>query len=115
MVCRDENCGVLDLHEAGTCRSFEAEPPAGELTGVKNVRWTLHDVRHHPFLHAKQAAARLGVALAEYLERRAAGQKWCVAHKAWHHCDAFGRDHTRSDGKNPRCRKADCAIKGGRF
>lgn len=55
----------------------------------------------------KIAAARIGVDLEEYEHRRAAGEKWCTACKAWHKKSAFPRDRTRSDGRRARCLTSD--------
>ena len=51
------------------------------------------------------AAARIGVSLAEYDERRTNGQKWCTGCKAWQQSTDFARDKSRSDGLAARCRK----------
>lgn len=49
------------------------------------------------------AAARVGITLAEYDAKRAAGEKWCTACKAWHDRAAFGVDRSRSDGLSAKC------------
>ncbi|MFJ1653455.1 hypothetical protein ACIOC2_19110 [Streptomyces sp. NPDC088337] len=51
------------------------------------------------------AAARLGMALAEYDAKLAAGQKWCTGCKAWHQRNAFAQDASRTDGLSARCRE----------
>lgn len=52
----------------------------------------------------KIAASRVGATPAEYEARLANGEKWCVWCKAWHSLNAFTRDRTRWDGRNPYCK-----------
>lgn len=51
----------------------------------------------------KTAAIRLGMTIDEYLEKRAAGQKWCSGCKSWHPTQDFPRNRNRSDGLNAEC------------
>lgn len=55
---------------------------------------------------ARVAAARIGVPLAEYRTRRAAGYKWCYACRAWHTLTEFHADKSRVDGLANKCREA---------
>ena len=50
------------------------------------------------------AARRVGVSLEEYQRRVAAGEKWCIGHKAWHPRSEFQVDRSRGDGLKARCR-----------
>ena len=52
------------------------------------------------------AAARLGVTLDEYDQRRANGQKWCGGCRAWQKLDQFATDRSRGDGLSPWCRES---------
>jgi hypothetical protein len=56
-----------------------------------------------PLRVRKTAAARLGVTLAEYDQRRAAGEKWCTGCKQWHRRTLFTVDRSRSDGLAKWC------------
>lgn len=51
----------------------------------------------------KAAAVRIGVTVAEYDARRAAGQKWCHPCRRWHPVKAFGLDRSRGDGRAAVC------------
>jgi 5-methylcytosine-specific restriction endonuclease McrA len=53
--------------------------------------------------HAKIAAARIGISLAEYIGRIASGEKWCTRCKAWHPRSRFGIDRSRGDGLAAKC------------
>jgi hypothetical protein len=50
------------------------------------------------------AAKRIGVAVDEYVSKRASGEKWCTACKAWHPIAAFRSDKSRADGLASSCR-----------
>jgi hypothetical protein len=52
----------------------------------------------------RAAAARLGMSLADYDARTAAGEKWCTGCKAWHPVAEFTVDQTRGDGYKSTCR-----------
>lgn len=56
---------------------------------------------------AKRAANDLGITYSEWLQRRAAGLKWCTDCKQWHPLSEFMRDATRGDGLSVRCRDAN--------
>ncbi|MFD3516289.1 HNH endonuclease [Streptomyces sp. NPDC058657] len=49
------------------------------------------------------AATRIGVSLAEYDTKLAAGLKWCTGCKEWHTRQAFAKDRTRWDGLKAAC------------
>lgn len=51
----------------------------------------------------KSAATRVGLTREQYVERLAAGDKWCTACKAWHPRAAFAPDASRGDGLAARC------------
>lgn len=51
----------------------------------------------------KGAASRIGISVAEYDLRVAAGQKWCIGCRRWHPKRAFGPDRSRNDGLAARC------------
>ena len=53
-------------------------------------------------LHA--TAKRLGITVAEWLQKRDIGQKWCCRCKAWHSKTAFGQDSSKYDGLHGACR-----------
>ena len=61
---------------------------------------------------AKVAAHRIGIDVAEYEARVAAGLKWCSRCKEWHLREAFGIDRSRGDGLAAACR--DSLEAGGR-
>lgn len=52
----------------------------------------------------RTAAAKLGMTLADYDRRTAAGEKWCTGCKAWHALTQFTVDQTRGDGYKSTCR-----------
>lgn len=52
----------------------------------------------------KGAANRIGVTVAEYNQRVAAGLKWCTGCKEWHSRSAFSQDKSRTDGLASRCK-----------
>lgn len=54
----------------------------------------------------KVAAARLGMSVAEYRAKHAAGSKWCSGCGAWHPTAEFGRDRSRPSGLAPTCGRA---------
>lgn len=51
------------------------------------------------------AATRIGVSLADYDRRRAAGEKWCTGCKRWQPVAEFGSDSSRADGLAKWCRQ----------
>jgi len=53
---------------------------------------------------AKIAAHRVGIDVAEYEARVAAGLKWCSRCKEWQLREAFGTDRSRGDGLTAACR-----------
>lgn len=58
----------------------------------------------------KAAAARLGLAFADYMTRVEAGEKWCAGCKAWHYRGVFGADASRTDGLAASCQTARSAV-----
>jgi hypothetical protein len=52
----------------------------------------------------KVAASHAGLELEAYRARVAGGERWCWSCRAWHQIDAFGRDKSRPDGRDLRCR-----------
>lgn len=52
------------------------------------------------------AAARLGISLADYDRRLAAGEKWCGGCRAWEPRESFASDKSRGDGLMSRCRES---------
>jgi hypothetical protein len=63
------------------------------------IEWT-----DAPLKVRKTAAARIGVTLDEYDQRRAAGEKWCTGCKQWHPHVDFNIDRSRGDGLGKWCR-----------
>lgn len=63
---------------------------------------------------AKVKAARLGMAVEQYLARVASGEKWCRACSEWHPRAAFGVDRSRPDGLVPVCMAARGTATGTR-
>lgn len=51
----------------------------------------------------KTAARRVGLPLADYEARIAAGEKWCTGCKAWHPVAGFPVDRSRGDGRRAHC------------
>jgi len=51
-------------------------------------------------------AQRLGLAVDDYVARRAAGEKWCWRCASWQPLGAWGRNRTTADGLGSMCR--DC-------
>jgi hypothetical protein len=52
------------------------------------------------------AAARLGIALAEYEAKLASGKKWCGGCRRWEPRSVFATDNSRGDGLTSRCRNS---------
>ena len=70
----------------------------GEVMGAKTkIEWA--DVGWHQ----KTAAKRVGVPIAEYVDRLHRGEKWCGDCKAWHGRDLFAKDRSRGDGLASSC------------
>lgn len=55
------------------------------------------------------AAAHLGITVAEYMDKRAQGLKWCAGQKHWEHIEGFARNMTAGDGRAFECRKCQKA------
>jgi hypothetical protein len=70
------------------------------MSTVTKIEWT----DHTPLRTRATAAARLGISLDEYDERRAAGEKWCGGCRAWQRRDEFGVDNSRGDGLAKWCK-----------
>ncbi len=80
----------------------------GETTGIE---WT--SCPHYGILYcgmaqtaegAKRiAAAKSGVSVAEYDQRKARGLKWCIGCEAWEQVANFGSDSSRYDGLAAAC------------
>lgn len=51
----------------------------------------------------KAAATRIGVDVAEYIRREAAGELWCSGCECWHIRDAFPIDRGTSRGFKSAC------------
>jgi hypothetical protein len=50
------------------------------------------------------AATQIGTTLAEYMEKRSQGLKWCSGIKHWEPVAGFGRNNSTSDGLALLCR-----------
>lgn len=71
------------------------------MSDTSKIEWT--DAT--PSLRVRAtAAARIGIPLAEYDARRAAGEKWCTGCRTWHPRAHFAMDRSRGDGLTARCR-----------
>jgi hypothetical protein len=68
---------------------------------MSNIEWTEQTPARR---FRASAASRIGITLAEYDAKTAAGQKWCGGCKDWHPRGAFDADRSRSDGLKARCR-----------
>jgi hypothetical protein len=73
------------------------------------VKGKRSDPRAELTRRARIAADRIGCTAAEWLEKKAAGLKWCQFHKAWHPAGDFARDAARYDGLDFSCRQARSA------
>jgi hypothetical protein len=51
----------------------------------------------------KQLCNRRNIRFEHYQQMVAQGFKWCTGCKSFVHCDLFGSDHTRYDGKKAKC------------
>lgn len=51
-------------------------------------------------------ARKAGLSVEDYVKRRNAGEKWCMACKEWHPVSEFGKDSSRYDGLVPLCNEA---------
>lgn len=60
----------------------------------------------------KTAAKRIGLSVDEYLERQAAGDKWCFACKTWMPIPDFAHDRSRGDGLKASCRIHNRGLNG---
>ena len=63
----------------------------------------------------KIAAGRLHLSLAEYLAKIDGGEKWCDRCSKWKYVGEFGRDSTRGDGRDAKCKKCRQEIHVGRY
>jgi hypothetical protein len=67
-------------------------------------------MRHATHFTAEQrrkgAATRIGVTLAEYEARRAAGEKWCWRCRSWQWREEFPPNASTADGRQAMC--GDC-------
>jgi hypothetical protein len=58
----------------------------------------------------KTAAARTGLGVNEYLDRLNAGFLYCWRCQDWHKADEFGKDASRSTGRDASCRRSRSAA-----
>lgn len=63
----------------------------------------------------KRLAGRVGIAVEEFEQRIAAGEKYCWRCKAMHQRAAFDVDPSRYDGLNPACRESRNAASKARY
>ena len=52
------------------------------------------------------AAKRIGISVIEYVRQLSAGNKWCTACRDWHQSCQFGKDVSRGDGLDSKCRES---------
>lgn len=59
----------------------------------------------------KGRSRRLGMTLEQYLNRKAGGERYCVACDDWHPLGSFGRDSSRPEGRALRCKASEARRK----
>lgn len=85
-------------------RTAHADPNLRAFWAEKKRRRTAEEKQANAKIRGLRiGAARLGVSVEEYTERRARGEKWCCTHREWMDASNFPKRSASADGLAARC------------